>query len=267
MKEFRVLKVFVASNRVGRAIQTRLPRGRRERKDFDGHQAWNKMLIPRHHSSVVARRAPPSRTILEVVMMPELAVVCLMRMKRRRRKKFLRKNSRSSRSSDIPMQALSRLVSLQGFTMSAIDHALEEIIHENLLLEPPEVESSIVHLEVPDDVPLAGDPIGQEVTRTVCHASSTLEGGLAPEDTLALDVAGQSHSAPLGMTKGASASEGTAKDDPAPEGGAEGDPALNDAVPGSSSVASMDVHVGSPLVQSEELVVTNLSTFSSTRSP
>jgi hypothetical protein len=29
--------------------------------------------------------------------------------------------------------------------------------------------------------------------------------------------------------------------------------------PGSSSVASMDVHVGSPLVQSEELMVTHLS--------
>jgi hypothetical protein len=41
---------------------------------------------------------------------------------------LIRKNSRSSRSSDIPMQALSGLVSLQGLTMSAIDHALEEII-------------------------------------------------------------------------------------------------------------------------------------------
>jgi hypothetical protein len=38
---------------------------------------------------------------------------------------LIRKNSRSSMSSDIPMQALSGLVSLQGLTMSAIDHALE----------------------------------------------------------------------------------------------------------------------------------------------
>jgi hypothetical protein len=38
------------------------------------------------------------------------------------------------------------------------------------------------------------------------------------------------------------------KEDPAPEG----------VGPGSSSAASMDVHAGSPLVQSEELVVTNL---------
>jgi hypothetical protein len=69
---------------------------------------------------------------------------------------------------------------------------------------------------------------------------------------------------------GASASKGTAKDDPALECGAEGDPALeggaeddpapNDSGPGSSLAASMDVHVGSPLVQSEEPVVANLST-------
>jgi hypothetical protein len=53
--------------------------------------------------------------------------------------------------------------------------------------------------------------------------------------------------------------EVVAKYDPAPEGGAEGDTSPKGARPGSSSAASMDVHVGSPLVQSEELVVTNLS--------
>jgi hypothetical protein len=47
-------------------------------------------------------------------------------------------------------------------------------------------------------------------TRTVSHASSTLEGGLAHEDIPALDVAGQGHPAPLGTTEGASASEGLA---------------------------------------------------------
>jgi hypothetical protein len=77
---------------------------------------------------------------------------------------LIRKNSRSYSSSDIPMQALSGLVSLQGLTMSAIDHVLEEIIPENFLLEPPETESSIVRTEVPDDVPLAGNPVGQEIT-------------------------------------------------------------------------------------------------------
>jgi hypothetical protein len=73
--------------------------------------------------------------------------------------------------------------------MSAIDHALEEIIPKDLLSEPPEVESSIVRPEVPDGVPLAGDLVGQEITRTVSHASSTLEDSLVHEDTLALGVA------------------------------------------------------------------------------
>jgi hypothetical protein len=135
------------------------------------------------------------------------------------------KNSRISRSSDIPMQALSRLVSLQGLTMSAIDHALEKIIPENLLSEPPEVESSVACVEVPDDVPLAGGPVGQEVARAVSRASSTLEGRLDHEDMLALGVAGQGHSAPLGTTEGASASEVAARDNLAPKGGVEDDPA------------------------------------------
>jgi hypothetical protein len=106
---------------------------------------------------------------------------------------------------------------------------------------------------------LSCDPIGQEVTQTVSRASLTLEDGLVREDTLALDVADQSHPAPLGTIEGASASQVAAKDDPAPEGGAEGDTAPEGVRPGSSSAASMDVHVGSPLVQFEELVVINLS--------
>jgi hypothetical protein len=79
---------------------------------------------------------------------------------------LIRKNSHHSRSNGIPMQALSELVSLQGLSMSAFDHALEEIIPENLLSEPPEVDSSIVRSEVPDDVPLPCDPVGQEVTES-----------------------------------------------------------------------------------------------------
>jgi hypothetical protein len=134
--------------------------------------------------------------------------------------------------------------------MSAFDHALEEIIPENLLSEPPKVDSPIVRSEVSDDVPLSSDHVGQEVTRTVSRASSTLEGGLPRKDTLALDAADQSHSAPLGTTEGALALEVAAKDDPASKGGAEGDTAPEGARPGSSSATSMDVHVGSPLVQS-----------------
>jgi hypothetical protein len=129
---------------------------------------------------------------------------------------LIRKNSHRSTSSDIPMQALAGLVSLQGLTMSAFDHALEEIIPENLLSQPPEVDSSIIRSEVPDDVPLSCNPIGQEVTQTVSRTLSILEGGLAREDTLALDAPDQSHPAPLGTTEGASASEVAAKDDLAP---------------------------------------------------
>jgi hypothetical protein len=71
---------------------------------------------------------------------------------------LIRKNSCSYSSSDIPMQALSGLISLQGLIMAAIDHALEEIIPEDLLSEPPKAESSVVCTEVLNDVPLAGNP-------------------------------------------------------------------------------------------------------------
>jgi hypothetical protein len=103
------------------------------------------------------------------------------------------------------------------------------------------------------------DPTGQEATRTVSRASSTLEGDLACEDALAFNVADPSHPAPLGMTEGASTLEVAAKEVPAPEGGAGGDPAPEGVGAGSSSAASMDVHVRSPLIQSEELTVTHLA--------
>jgi hypothetical protein len=83
-------------------------------------------------------------------------------------------------------------------------------------LDPLETESSVIRTEVSDDVPLVGNPVGQEITWTASHASSTLEGGLAHRDTLALDVAGQSHLAPVGTTEGASAPEGATEDNPAP---------------------------------------------------
>jgi hypothetical protein len=45
------------------------------------------------------------------------------------------RNRRSKASNDVPILPLSGLVNLQGMTMSAIDHALEEMIPEGLLLE------------------------------------------------------------------------------------------------------------------------------------
>jgi hypothetical protein len=62
--------------------------------------------------------------------------------------------------------------------MSSIDHALEEIIPKDLLLDPPETEGAVIRTEVPDDIPLASNPVGQEITRTVSHTSSTFKGGL-----------------------------------------------------------------------------------------
>jgi hypothetical protein len=38
-KKFRILKVFVVSDRAGRTTQPRLMRGKRERKDFDSYHA------------------------------------------------------------------------------------------------------------------------------------------------------------------------------------------------------------------------------------
>jgi hypothetical protein len=127
--------------------------------------------------------------------------------------------------SDIPMQALTTLVSLQGLSISDFDQALEEIIPENLLLEPPETDNPIICSEAQDDGLLPCDPTGQEATQTVSRASSTLEGGLAREDALVLDTADPSHPAPLDMAEGSSALDVVATEGPAPEGGAGSNPA------------------------------------------
>jgi hypothetical protein len=171
---------------------------------------------------------------------------------------LIRKNSHNHSSDDVPIQALSGLVSLQGLTMSTIDHALKEIIPEDLLLEPLETDSDAVRTEVSDDIPLASNLVGQEITRTFSHASSTLEGGLARVNIPALDVAGQGYSALVGTIEGASASEGATEDNPSPEGVVKDNLAPKGAELGSSLGASMDVHARSPPVQSEEPVVTIL---------
>jgi hypothetical protein len=160
------------------------------------------------------------------------------------------------------------LVNLQRMTMSAIDHALEEIIPEALLLELHEAGGAGIRVEVLDDIPSAGNLIGQKITRTVSHASSTFEGGLIRGDTSVPAITCKGYPAPEGTTEDNLAPEGAAEGNSAPDGAAEGDPALEGASMGepapegpelgSSSAASMDVHVGSPLVQYEELAVTSL---------
>jgi hypothetical protein len=84
---------------------------------------------------------------------------------------LIRKNSRRSRSSDIPMQALSGLVSLQGLSISDFDHVFEEIIPENLLSEPP------LRLTVPSSV---------QRSRTMFHCHAILSGKRQPGQSLVL---------------------------------------------------------------------------------
>jgi hypothetical protein len=139
--------------------------------------------------------------------------------------------------------------------MSAINHALEDIIPKDLLLELPETEGAIIRTEVSDDIPSASNPVKQEITQIVSHASSTFEGGLVHGNTSAPNIAGQGYPAPVGTIKGAIAFEGATEDNPAPESAAEDDLGPKGAELGSSA-ASMDVHAGLPPVQSEEPVVT-----------
>jgi hypothetical protein len=95
---------------------------------------------------------------------------------------LIRKNSRRHRVSDIPIQALSALVSLQGLSISDFDQALEEIIPEDLLSDPPETDNPAICSEVLDDGLLPHDSAEQEITRVVSRASSTLEGDVPHVD-------------------------------------------------------------------------------------
>jgi hypothetical protein len=92
------------------------------------------------------------------------------------------KNLHSKTSNNVPIHALSGLVNLQRMTLFSIDHALEEIIPEGLLFELPKTGGARIRAEVPDDIPSASNIIGQEIIRTVSHASSTFEGGLIHGD-------------------------------------------------------------------------------------
>jgi hypothetical protein len=156
---------------------------------------------------------------------------------------LIRKNSRHYRGSDwgndIPSQALSALVSLQGLSMSNFDQALEEVILEDILSEPPKVNIPTICSEVPDGGLSLLDSVGQEVTRVVSRASSALEGSLpckntdpghptpmeVAEEPLALEVAAAEDPAPEGGAGSGPAPEGAAGSNPALEGGAGDNPA------------------------------------------
>jgi hypothetical protein len=174
-------------------------------------------------------------------------------------------------SSDIPSPALSALVGLQELSIANFDQALEDVVPKDLLSEPIDGDMMDVCSDIPD--------VGLEVSRATSRASLTLEGGLRSQEV------GQGCSIPMEVTKSPSALEvaivenpvlkdgasgcpapkgvagndparvGSARCNPAPEGVAGGDPApmgstgCNPAPEGvragSSSHASMDVHVGS----------------------
>jgi hypothetical protein len=181
---------------------------------------------------------------------------------------LIRKNNRHYRGSEggsgIPSPALSTLVSLQGLSISYFDQVLEEVIPEDMLSEPPEDDIPAVCLEVPGGGLSLLDSTGQEVTRAVSRASSTLEGSLPCQD---VDL---SHPTPMEVAEGPSALEVATAEDPAPEGVAGSDLALvgsasyNPAPEGvqvcSLSHASMDVHVGSSPPQSDGATAVRAST-------
>jgi hypothetical protein len=181
---------------------------------------------------------------------------------------LIRKNSCHYRgydgAIDIPSQALSALVSLQGLSILDFDQALEEVIPEDILSEPPEADIPTICSEVPDGGLLLHDSAGQEVTRVVSRASSTLEGSLPCKNV------DPSHPTPMEMAEGPSALEVAAAEDLAPEGGACSNPAPEGGIGSnlapegvgacSLSAASMDVHVGLPPIRSEEAVATHAST-------
>jgi hypothetical protein len=81
---------------------------------------------------------------------------------------LIRKNSRhyrgSNGGSDIPSQALSALISLQGLSILDFDQALEEVILEGILLESPEADVPTICSGVSDGGLLLHDSTGQEVT-------------------------------------------------------------------------------------------------------
>jgi hypothetical protein len=206
---------------------------------------------------------------------------------------LIRNNSRryigSRGDSDILSLALSALVSLQDLSITDFDQALEDVIPEDMLLEPT----------VDDMMDVCSDAldVGLEVSRAVSHTSSTLEGSLrrqeagqdcptpmeVTEDPSVLEVAVAENPAPKGDAGGYPAPEGVAGNDPAlvgsancnaaPEGVADSDPApmgsascnpAPEGVRGSSpSHSSMDVHVESSPPRSDGVIAMHTSLASS----
>jgi hypothetical protein len=128
---------------------------------------------------------------------------------------LIRKNSRRYRvsggNSDIPSPTLSALVSLQELFIANFDQAIEDVVPEDMLLEPTDGDMMDVYSNTPD--------VGLEVSRVASRASSTLEGSLQSQEV------GQGRSIPMEVTENPSALEVAVAENPVLKGGAGGCPA------------------------------------------
>jgi hypothetical protein len=143
-----------------------------------------------------------------------------------------------------------------------------------MLSEPPEDDIPAVCSEVPDGGLSLLDSAGQEVTRVVSHASSTLEGSLPCRDVdlshlnpmevaegpSALKVVTAEDIASVGGTGGYPAPEGVTGSNPALVGSANYNPAPEGVQVCSLSNASMDVHIGSSPPRSDGATASRAST-------
>jgi hypothetical protein len=168
---------------------------------------------------------------------------------------LIQKNSRryiaSGESSGVSSLALSALVGLQELFLANFDQTLEDMVPEDLLLEPADGGM----MDICADVPNAG----LELSHAASRASSTLDHGLKGQE------AGLDCSAPMEVVEGPSAlevaitedsalkdgasaypaPEGVAGDDPARMGSVSYDPAPEGVRVDTPSHTPMDVHVGS----------------------
>jgi hypothetical protein len=103
---------------------------------------------------------------------------------------------------------MSALVSIQDLSITDFDQALEDVILEDMLLEPTVDGMMDVCSDAPD--------VGLEVSRAVSRASSTLEGSLRCQE------AGQDCPTPMEVDEDPSASEVAVAENPAPKGDAGG---------------------------------------------
>jgi hypothetical protein len=183
-----------------------------------------------------------------------------------------RKNSRqfvtSGESSGVPSPALSALIGLQELSLANFDQTLEDMVPEDLLLEPVDDDATEACAAMPDaglrssraSSTLEHDLEGRDADLDCSGPTEVAEGpstlGVvtaerldplnnadtcpAPEDVVGEDLAR------VKSTSHCPAPEGVAGDDPAQVGSANCNPAPEDVRARSPSCTSMDVHVGSP---------------------